>query len=395
MIKDKKNFFIQILAFVGLALTIELALIYYNANYNKYALSSFCSVNNFVDCDGVAKTQYSQFLGIPLAYWGIFFYLTILFLTVVDKLKQVKFLKFLEVFKEPKAYITFLGVIAFACSMILAGISINIIKKICVLCVATYVIDFVIALMASWGKLSNIIYAFKTTFADFKDGAKKYTAAFIVLCVLSGGFLAYSGFTLNFVPNVKKYKSIVKYRKIKYNPFRVSGNNLGNPEGEVVIDLYSDYVCPLCYMNNIMLHQAAKEFSNIYVIHHNLPFDKACNKYINIDMHPKACFMSCGALAAKKQNKYWDISSLLYEKQPNQMSQMVSIAKQCNMDIDKFIKDIDSVEIKRELLKEIDKAESLGIDATPTIYVNGDKFVGVRPYYELKKILIEHGAKRR
>ena len=43
------------------------------------------------------------FLGIPLAYWGMFFYLTVLFLSFVDKLKNIKFLKFLEVFKTPKA----------------------------------------------------------------------------------------------------------------------------------------------------------------------------------------------------------------------------------------------------------------------------------------------------
>ena len=42
---DKKNLWIQILAIVGLGLTIDLAYIYYTANYDKYALSSFCSIN--------------------------------------------------------------------------------------------------------------------------------------------------------------------------------------------------------------------------------------------------------------------------------------------------------------------------------------------------------------
>ena len=120
---DKKNFSIQILAVLGLILTIELAIIYYNANYVRYGLASFCSINDFVDCDGAAKSNTAQFLGIPLAYWGIFFYLTILFLTFVDRLKQCRFLKFLEVFKNPKAYIATLGVVAFIISMGLAGIS--------------------------------------------------------------------------------------------------------------------------------------------------------------------------------------------------------------------------------------------------------------------------------
>ena len=74
---DRKKFAIQILALIGLILSIKLAHIYYVANYERYALSSFCSINDFIDCDGAARSTVSQFWGIPLAYWGIFFYLII------------------------------------------------------------------------------------------------------------------------------------------------------------------------------------------------------------------------------------------------------------------------------------------------------------------------------
>ena len=64
---DKQYVWIRVLALIGFALTVKLAMIYYSANYDQYALSSFCSINDFIDCDGVAKTTTSQFLGIPLA----------------------------------------------------------------------------------------------------------------------------------------------------------------------------------------------------------------------------------------------------------------------------------------------------------------------------------------
>ena len=144
-----KRLLIILLALLGLALSIELAIIYQKANFVKYALSSFCSINDFVDCDGVAKSIYSQFLGIPLAYWGIFYYIIVLFLSVVDKFKNIKYLKFLEVFKAPMAYISTLGVIAFMCSMVLATISLNLINKICILCIVTYFIDLFMAIIAS------------------------------------------------------------------------------------------------------------------------------------------------------------------------------------------------------------------------------------------------------
>ena len=68
---------------------------------------------------------------------------------------------------------------------------------------------------------------------------------------------------------------------MKTNPYRISGNVLGAKNGNVIINLYSDYVCPLCYIHNIMLHKAAKEYKNIKIIHHNYPMDKECNKYFN------------------------------------------------------------------------------------------------------------------
>lgn len=392
---DKKNIAIQILGLIGLGLSIKLACIYYTANYDRYALSSFCSINEFVDCDGASRSTVSQFLGIPLAYWGIFFYLIVLFLTVVNKLKGFRFLKFLEVFKNPYAYITTLGTIAFICSMVLAGLSIFKIHKLCILCVITYFIDLIIALTACSCNFRTFIESFKTTVLDFIAGAKQYTKTFIVLLILAVSFLCYSGITDNFVPHIKRSKSILKYRKMTYNPYRVKGNLLGAEKADVVIELYSDYVCPLCYIHNIMLHQAIKEFSNVKVIHHNFPFDKECNPYISVNMHPNACFMSKGAIAARKQGNYWEMSSLLYEQQPKNMEDMLKLADQLGFNREQFLKDFNSKETSDEIDSELKKTNELGLDATPTMFINGEKIVGVKPYYEFKEILIKHGAKHK
>ena len=389
---NKNIVLIQLLALIGLGLSIKLAQIYYLANFDKYALSSFCSINDFIDCDGVAKTTHAQFWGIPLAYWGIFFYITIFFLTIVENIK--KFKPF-DAFKNPIAYISTLGFTSFLISMGLACESFFVIKKLCILCLATYFINLIIAAMANFASKETIINNFKTTFFDFIDGVKKYSKLFVIVVMLIATFLCYSGITLNFVPHIKQTKSILKYRKIKHNPYRIEGNLLGTENADVVIELYSDYVCPLCYINNIMLHQAAKEYKNIRINHHNFPFDKECNKYITINMHPNACFMSRGAIASRNQNNYWEMSSLLYEKQPKNINEITELAKQLNFDIDKFLKDIDSDDTKKEIQKELQASIELELDATPTMIINNEKIVGVKPYYELQKILEKHGAKRK
>ena len=391
---DKRKLTVQILSILGIMLTVELAMIYYHANYDKYALSSFCSINNFVDCDGAAKTDVSQFLGIPLAYWGIFFYLTVLFLTFVDRLKQVKFLKFLEVFKNPMSYIAVLGTVAFICSMILAGISIWVIKKLCILCVITYFIDFLIALIAIKGG-KEYFSSFKTTVLDFIEGAKKYPKTFVILLILAISFLTFSGVTNNFVPHIKKSQEIKKIMKMKTNPYKADGNILGADNPDVIVELYSDYVCPMCYINNIMLHRAVKEYKNIQVVHYNLPFDKECNPEISMSMHPGACFMARAALAAKEQGNYWGMGNLLYEKHPMNDEQLLPIIEQLRFDKTKFFSDMNSSNTYAKLQSDIKKSYELNIDGTPTMFVNGEKTVGIMSYEDMKDLLEKHGAKRK
>ena len=144
-----------------------------------------------------------------------------------------------------------------------------------------------------------------------------------------------------------------------------------------------------------MLHQAVREFSNVKVIHHNYPFDKECNPYINVNMHPNACFMAKGAIAARNQGNYWEMSSLLYEKQPKKMEDMLKLADELSFDKDKFVSDFNSKTTMNEIETELKSANELQIDSTPTMYINGEQVVGVKPYYELKDLLIKHGAEYR
>ena len=44
----RKKVYIFIIALIGFVTTIKLAMIYYDANFNPYALSSFCSINETV-----------------------------------------------------------------------------------------------------------------------------------------------------------------------------------------------------------------------------------------------------------------------------------------------------------------------------------------------------------
>lgn len=110
-------------------------------------------------------------------------------------------------------------------------------------------------------------------------------------------------------------------------------------------------------------------------------------------MHPNACFMSKAAIAARNQGNYWEMSSLLYEKQPKKMDDVLKLVEEAGLDKDKFLADFDTQAARDEIAKELESAQELGLDSTPTMIIDGEQIVGVKPYYELKELLIKHGAK--
>ena len=323
----KKKIAILLLVLIGIVTTIKLAIIYYEANFNPYALPSFCSINEFIDCDGIAKTTESQFLGIPLAYWGLFLYSFILLLLFVDKLKNIKFLKFLEVFKNPLDYIASLGVISFTISMMLLCISLFDIQKLCILCAATYTLNLIIGIVATDFKNGGFVKSFKQSFIDFFDAVKqkKYLISFIVVMLLASAGLAYTRITYKFAPQVKRAAEFSEFVKAKHNKYKVSGNILGDEDAKVTMYVYSDYQCPMCRAHNIMIHKLVKDLKGVKIVHKNLPLDMECNVYLTQPFHEGSCMEARYALAAEKQGKLWDMNNELFDKNQKQKLKLLQL----------------------------------------------------------------------
>lgn len=399
-----KRFALTFISLIGLITSIKLSIIYMDANFNPYALSSFCSINEFIDCDGVAKTTHSQFLGIPLAFWGLFLYFVFLFLTYTDKLYKIQIkgfrpFGFTEVFKNPLSYISALGIIAFFISMCLACLSIFEIGKICILCFFTYLLNLLLGIIS---KPENETYlsVFKTSFLDFISALKikKYAIAFVAVVLIATGILTYTTITNILTPQVRIQKEFNSYFDKKNQDYKASGNILGDKDAKLVIHEYTDYQCPFCFVLNTMTLRAVTELKGIKVVHHNLPLDIECNNMMDSQMHPGSCKLARYAIAAGYQGKYWDLNNMLFDQKENEYideEKLLKDAKKLGINIEKLKEDAYSDKVKEELKKEIDEANKLGIDGTPAFRINMETHIGIMPYDDFKEKLIKAGAKKR
>ena len=397
-----KNIALWILMLTGFSLTIYLAIVYHEANFNQYALPSACAISDFMDCDAVARTTESQFFGVPLAYWGMFLYLFMMMLMCVDRLKKLPGLKFLEVFKNKYHYIASLGVISFTISMILLCVSLFGIKKLCIMCAATYIVNLIIGIVAVLGIEGDFVTAIKQSWIDFTDALKPipYRVAFVVVMICAVAFLSWTYTTAVFSPALKSQRGYGEFLKSKTNKYAISGNILGSDaEDAVVLHVYSDYMCPMCSVFNMMVHKLSKDFTNLRIEHHSLPLDTACNKYMTQEFHKGSCTMAKYAEAAHMQGKFWEVNSLFFDKKPASEAEVIRVLEESgfDLDMDKLKKDARSKKVADIINADIDYAVSKNLFGTPTMQMGDDVEMGIPKggYPEFKKWIIKRGGKTR
>lgn len=140
----------------------------------------------------------------------------------------------------------------------------------------------------------------------------------------------------------------------------------GNPGAPVTLVEFVDYECPHCKRVQPVLRQIMDEFKDEVKVHF---------KHFPLSSHTNARIAAEAAVAAHKQGKFWAYNDKLWQNAdsltPAAMEQM---AKETGLNVEQWRKDRESEAIKNRVHKDRSEGEVLGIQSTPTIYVNGRHF---------------------
>ena len=388
---DKFNI-VPYLAGFGLICAIYLCHVYYLANFAPDASHSLCHINETFDCEAVARGKFALLFGIPNSLWGVFMYGVILLLYYAKSLKEIKLFKFMEVFPHPRSYIYLISLLATVVAVCLLGITAYT-KQVCIVCCITWLIDIslFICCISKVSPIDHIINAMNDFFKAITN--KWYAVSFSLILILFISVLNVVDKKQPFVPEVTRVMNELK-------DFQVTGNDLGSENAKVVINEYTDLQCPFCSYSNLLMNKIVKEYDNVRVIHHDFPLDVECNKKLTQQMHPNSCLYSQYVLAAKKQNKFWDLTNKLFRERfeennkPLSEEKVLEYASELGIDTEQLKKDAYSDEIKKQLEKEVNDAIEKGFNGTPT-YIIGDKQYSGLSYENLEKIVTDLGAVKR
>ncbi len=183
------------------------------------------------------------------------------------------------------------------------------------------------------------------------------------------------------------YAEVMKKIDVKGRPTR------GNKDAKVVAVNYDDFQCPFCSrMHQTLFPQLLKEYGDrVVFIYKDFPLS---------EIHPWAAHAAVDAncLASQSNDGYWDFADYIHSNQGEVNSEKsrdgqfgaldrltLLQGQKHNLDVAKLQSCIKS-QSEDAVKASIKEAETLGVNATPTLFVNGQEVDGALPIGELRAV---------
>ena len=150
---------------------------------------------------------------------------------------------------------------------------------------------------------------------------------------------------------------------------------LGDKNAPVLLIEYADYECPYCQQ----VAPALRKLENEYKGRVAFAF-----KDTPLPMHPHAQKAAEAARCAGAQGKYWDFYHELFASKKLDLPDLKSDAQKLKLDQTAFDKCLDSGSQAAAVKTQSDEASELGLQGTPSFFVNGRFMSGAASYEQLK-----------
>ena len=144
-------------------------------------------------------------------------------------------------------------------------------------------------------------------------------------------------------------------------------HTLGPANAPVKIEEFGDFECPPCGLFHPILKQMHEEFGDkLHITFREYPLPN----------HQHAIPAASAAEAAGMQGKFWEMHALIFENQNRWKTEFNArpifegYAKQIGLDVERFKRDVDSDRVEQRIFLDGKRARSLGVNSTPTVFLN-------------------------
>ncbi len=362
---------------LGLAASTAAAWVHYHLIVNP-DYTSFCDVNTTVSCKAAYLSRYGSVGGVPVAVGGIVFFVLVLLLVWGSRGKS-------RIGDSAPAYIFSLSTLALAVVLYLAYASFFVLKEICPLCVTTYVAVagiFVISGGATSVPLSSLP---KRGLRDL--GALLSSPLPLVVALL---FVGGAASAVAFFPHAEE-RPVVKVEPLAQG----DRSNLeqwwdlqpkvpmpySNDGAKVLLVKFNDYQCPPCRATYFAYESILAKYKDRpqdfrYELKH-FPLDPKCNGSVANLIHPAACDAAAAAVMAQPKGTFDKLTDWFFMHQDQLSPSTVKTAAKDVGGIADF--DAEFARAIQQVKTDAATGAALGVNSTPTFFLNGRKIPALPP----------------
>jgi uncharacterized membrane protein/protein-disulfide isomerase len=368
------------LALIGLLDSFYLSISHYR-NYTDISYSSFCALSKAINCDTVSQSPWSIFVGIPLAQWGMLAFMLIIFIALSTSRDTPNRKMLWHV-------IFFLSALYILADMYFAYITVVKIHAYCVLCLLSYVVNFSL-LFSSW--IIRRRFKLGSFFSGLKEGTVSIwkNKSLLLSIVL---LFALFGCVKIFLPHYWVYELPPLSENVATGFTEDSHPWIGARHPDVIIEEFTDYQCFQCSNMHLILRSLISKYPNkIRLIHHHYPLDNKFNPLLgNTQSHEGSGQMALLAIAAGKQNKFWQANDFLYSIARQKLKELniYKFAAKLGISSDKIKSDMYAQDTLKLLEQDLDKGLKNKMLGTPSFIIDGKVYQGIIPQDVFEKLLL-------
>ncbi|MGI5864113.1 MAG: DsbA family protein [Myxococcales bacterium] len=153
----------------------------------------------------------------------------------------------------------------------------------------------------------------------------------------------------------------------------------GPADAWVTIVEFADFECPYC----VRAAETIAEIEAAYGADVRLVF-----KHYPLDFHQRAMPAAVAAECARAQGRFWAMYDRLFDAEGAlSASDLERYAGAVGLDLATWRGCVSSGAHQSRIDSDVQLAESLGVSATPTLFINGWRVVGAQPFAELKRVV--------
>ncbi len=393
--------FIWLIILLATAGIIISAILLYQYYYPLHDIAAFSCGTGAVDsCISVLQSKYAAVFGIPNSLLGIYFYSVILFLILIADYAKGEYFTFIS-------SILFIAVAMALVFDIYLATMLIVIREAYTFCIVTYIINialFLVLYIFIKDNRINVIKALlKAPFAETNTTDKKAALAsmllftiMLLLAILATGHVIKLEAAKDKAPLPMVQQEINKFYSQKVENIKyIDGLVVGNKKAKIKIHVFTDLLCTACFsFYRIEKYIISKYKNKVAVIYHHFPLDKKCNKQLKRSIYKNSCLASKAILLAQEYNiaqKYLFKHFENYQKYNYTYSvyNIIQNLKELNLgiDINKIKADLKKEKIQKKLQAQISFANSIKINATPTIFIGNRRILGSVPKEILDEII--------